>query len=118
MALARYGIAGDRPILLARISEGAELSLVRQLLVAREFLRLKGLEFDLVFLVQEESGNTGDLRQQTTNLVRDAGCSDVLNRPAGVFVLSREGIPEEDVLLFEAARVFCSTGSGLAFGPA
>ena len=116
-ALARYGIAGDRPILLARIAEGAELSLVRQLLVAREFLRIKGLEFDLVLLVQEESGNTEDLRQQIFNLVRDAGSSDLFNRPDGVFVLQREGIPEDDVLLLEAAaRVLLDGARGSLSG--
>ena len=101
-ALDRYGIAGDRPILLARIAEGTELLLVRQLLVAREFLRLKGLELDLVFLVQEDSSNTED-SQQLFNLVRDTVSSDLLNRPGGVFLLSRESIPEDDVLLLEAA---------------
>ncbi|MGA2703308.1 MAG: glucoamylase family protein [Isosphaeraceae bacterium] len=116
-ALARYGIAGDRPILLARIAEGAELSLVSQLLAAREFLRLKGLEFDLVLLVQEESGNTEDLRQQIFNLIRDAGSSDLLNRPGGVFVLPREGIPEDDVLLLEAAsRVLLDGARGSLSG--
>jgi len=116
-ALARYGITGDRPILLARIAEGAEFSLVSQLLAAREFLRLKGLEFDLVLLVQEESGNTEDLRQQIFNLIRDAGSSDLLNRPGGVFVLPREGIPEDDVLLLEAAsRVLLDGARGSLSG--
>ena len=70
----RYGIAGDRPIILARIAEAAELSLVHGNFWSRATSSgLKGLEFDLVLLVQEESGNTEDLRQQIFNLVRDAG---------------------------------------------
>ncbi len=116
-ALARHGIAGDRPILLARIAEGTEFSLLRQLLVARDFLRAKGLEFDLVLLVQEESGNTVDLRQQASKLVRDVGAGDQLNRPGGVFVLSREAITEEDVLLLEAAsRVLLDGARGSLAG--
>ncbi len=116
-ALARHGIVGERPILLARIAEGAEFSLLRQLLVARDFLRARGLEFDLVLLVQEESGNTEELRQQASKLVGDIVTSDQLNRPGGVFVLSREGISEQDVLLLEAAsRVLLDGARGSLAG--
>jgi cyclic beta-1,2-glucan synthetase len=116
-ALGRYGISGDRPILLARIAEAAELSLVRQLLVAHDFLRLKGLEADLVLLDLEESADALDLSQQILELVRDAGSSDQLNRPGGVFVLPRERIPEDDVLLLEAAaRVLLDGARGSLSG--
>ncbi|HLF84565.1 MAG TPA: glucoamylase family protein, partial [Blastocatellia bacterium] len=45
-----YGISGDLPIALVRISEEDDLSIVRQLLRGHEYLRLKGLVFDLVVL--------------------------------------------------------------------
>src|SRR5207244_6522527 len=38
----RYGISGDNPILLVFVSEAEELTLVRQLLAAHTFWRLKG----------------------------------------------------------------------------
>ena len=44
--------------------------------------------------MQEESGNTDELRKQIFNLVREAGASDLLNRPGGVFVLPRERFPK------------------------
>src|SRR5262249_18294590 len=37
----KHGISGDRPILLARVSDDAELPLVRDLLKAHEYLRVK-----------------------------------------------------------------------------
>ena len=115
-ALARHGLTGDRPILLARIAEEAELSLVRQLLVAREFLWLKGLEFDLVFLVQEDSNDIED-SQQVFDLVCDAVSNDLLNRPGGVFVLPRERITEDDILSLEAAsRVLLDGARGSLSG--
>ena len=45
-----YGISGDRPIVLALVADFDEVALVVQLLVAHTFLRLKGLDFDLVIL--------------------------------------------------------------------
>ncbi len=40
----RYGISGDRPILLVQCGEAEEVPLVRQLLVAHAYWRMKGLE--------------------------------------------------------------------------
>ena len=49
----RHGISGDRPIVLVRIAGRPEMALARQLLAAHAFLRLKGVEFDLVFLSEQ-----------------------------------------------------------------
>ena len=43
-----YGISGDLPIVLLRIDEAEDLELVRQLLRAHAYWRLKGLAVDLV----------------------------------------------------------------------
>src|SRR5438876_19694 len=45
-----YGIGGDTPIVLVRISRPEDLPSVRQLVKAHEYLRMKGLVFDLVIL--------------------------------------------------------------------
>ena len=45
-----YGIGGDLPVVLARISRSEDLPIIRQLLHAHEYLRLKGLKFDLVIM--------------------------------------------------------------------
>src|SRR5690606_10369208 len=46
----KYGISGDLPIVLARIADESEIGLFRDLLKAHEYLRQKGLSFDLVVL--------------------------------------------------------------------
>ncbi len=45
-----YGISGDLPIVLVRITEAASIPLVRQLLHAQEYWRVKGLRADVVIL--------------------------------------------------------------------
>ena len=45
-----YGISGDVPIVFVRINNAKDMKSVRQLLHAHEYLRLKGLAFDLVIL--------------------------------------------------------------------
>ncbi len=102
-ALGRHGLAGDRAILLVQVAEAAEFPLVRQLMAAREFLRQRGVEIDLVVLVQEDPGSSEGLAQQVAGMVRDAGLGDWLGRPGGVYVISRASISEDEVLLLEAA---------------
>jgi cyclic beta-1,2-glucan synthetase len=43
-----YGISGDLPIVLVRVTEAASVPLVRQVLHAQEYWRLKGLRADAV----------------------------------------------------------------------
>ena len=46
----RFGISGDRPIVLARFEGTDQLRLAQELIAAQTYLRAKGLEIDLVFL--------------------------------------------------------------------
>src|SRR5581483_4204710 len=43
-----HGISGDLPILLVRVAGGDDVPLVRQVLQAQEYWRLKGLSADVV----------------------------------------------------------------------
>ena len=50
-----HGISGDLPILLVRVVEEDDLPLVRQVLQAQEYWRLKGLSADVVILNEHPS---------------------------------------------------------------
>ena len=86
-ALWRWGISGDRPIVLARIAEEDELALARQLLVAHAFLRLKGLESDLVLLNEERAERRRRPRRAALT-TRQPGRGRRPGRPA------RRGLPD------------------------
>ena len=51
-----YGISGDLPIVLLRIGDLAQIDLVRQLVQAHAYWRLKGLAVDLVIWNEDQSG--------------------------------------------------------------
>ena len=51
-----HGISGDLPILLVRVVEEDDLPLVRQVLQAQEYWRLKGLRADVVILNEHPVG--------------------------------------------------------------
>ncbi|HEX8201065.1 MAG TPA: glucoamylase family protein, partial [Isosphaeraceae bacterium] len=98
----RYGISGDRPIVLAHIAAPEALPLARQLLVAHQYLGLKGLRFDLL-LLDEAPGEPEGLLPQLRALVRTAAGREPAGGPGGVFVLRAAQVPEADRLLLQAA---------------
>ena len=51
-----YAISGDLPIVLARIGDAASIDLVRQLVQAHAYWRLKGLAVDLVIWNEDHAG--------------------------------------------------------------
>ena len=99
----RYGISGDRPIVLARIAGGSEVALARQLLAAHAFLRLKGLEFDLVLFSEQPASYHDALPQDLKELIRSSDAHDLADKPGGVFVLKEPHLSEDDRLLVQAA---------------
>ena len=63
-------ISGDRPILLLRIADVDHLDLVRQLLLAHEYMRMKSLSIDLVILNERSSSYVQDLQIAIEDMVR------------------------------------------------
>ncbi|MGR8980317.1 MAG: GH36-type glycosyl hydrolase domain-containing protein [Gammaproteobacteria bacterium] len=70
-SLWRYGISGDRPIVLLRVSEPEDRILVEQLLRAHEYWRMKGLAADVVILNEKEFSYAQDLQTLLEGMVRE-----------------------------------------------
>ena len=101
-----YGISGDVPIALATIGEVQDLALVRQLLQAHSYWRQQGLVADLVIMNEESSGYDRPLKERLDGLIDAYAAYAGIEGPGGVYLLSADQLPEEDVtLLLAAARV-------------
>jgi cyclic beta-1,2-glucan synthetase len=99
------GISGDLPILLLRISNGADLDLARELLLAHEYMRLKQLAVDLVILNEHAASYSQDLQNALEALMRAQPRATGPGR-GGVFLLRADLVPPEAcALLASAARV-------------
>ena len=109
----KYGISGDLPILLVTIADGSDLGLFRELLKAHEYLRLKGLPFDLVGLNDYGVTYQQDLQDALMQLLQSSPEQPWIDRPAGVFLRRADLMPEEDrTLLRAAARVEMAAADG------
>ncbi|MDP1692959.1 MAG: glucoamylase family protein [Burkholderiaceae bacterium] len=108
-----YAISGDLPIVLLRVGEAASLDLVRQLVQAHAWWRLKGLAVDLVIWNEERDIYRQRLQEQILGLISAGVEAHVIDRPGGIFVRQAGQISQEDrVLLQSVARVVLDDGRG------
>jgi cyclic beta-1,2-glucan synthetase len=102
----RYGISGDLPIVLVSVTEAASLPLVRQLLHAQEYWRVKGLRADLVILNEHPAEYLDETQEFLTSVVQEPRWAGWNNANGGMFLLRKDGMPDEDFHLLSAvARV-------------
>ena len=108
-----YGISGDHPLILVRVSQKARVGLIRQVIQAHAYWRRKGLVTDLLFWNEDMTGYRQDL---TDELIRQTSLGPdphLIDRAGGVFVRRFDQIPEEDRVLMQAlARVVLADRDG------
>ena len=81
-----YSISGDLPIVLLQIADPANIDLVRQLVQAHAYWRLKGLAVDLVIWNEDHAGYRQLLQEQIMGLIAAGVEANVTERPGGIFV--------------------------------
>ena len=109
----RHGISGDVPIVLLHVSDLANIDLVRQLVRAHSYWRMKGLTADLVILYEDPSVYRQGLQEQIGSLVAIGMEGQNPDRPGGIFVRRMEQLTGDDRLLLQAmARVVLDDEGG------
>jgi cyclic beta-1,2-glucan synthetase len=100
-----HGISGDLPILLVRVVEEDDLPLVRQVLQAQEYWRLKGLSADVVILNEHPVSYFDEMHAQLVALLDNGPWRTWKHRPGGAYLLRGDRMTEaERILLAAVAR--------------
>lgn len=108
-----YSISGDLPIVLLTIEDPENINLVRQMVQAHAYWRLKGLAVDLVIWNEDHAGYRQLLQDQIIGLISAGIETNIMDRPGGIFVRPGEQISTEDRVLFQTvARAIISDRSG------
>ena len=108
-----YSISGDLPIVLLQIEDPANIDLVRQLVQAHAYWRLKGLAVDLVIWNEDRAGYRQLLQDQIIGLIAAGIEANTIDRSGGIFVRSADQISNEDRILFQTvARAIISDKRG------
>ena len=115
-ALWAQGISGDLPIVLVRIDDIENIAIVRQLLRAHEYWRMKQLAVDLVILNERRASYVQDLQTGLETLVRTSQSRPQVGADlarGSVFVLRADLISEETrSRLLSVARAALLAGRG------
>ena len=108
-----FAISGDLPIILLQIADPASIDLVRRVVQAHAYWRLKGLAVDLVIWNEDYSGYRQVLHDQIMGLLAPGMHANVTDRLGGIFVRPVDQITNEDrVLLQSVARVILTDTRG------
>jgi len=118
-ALWAHGISGDIPIVLVQVDEPEDVGIVRQLLRAHEYWRIRQLAVDLVILNERATSYVQDLQSVLETLVRtsqSAAPHDGHEPSGSVYILRSDHItaPQRDALQTAARAVLSSRRGTLA----
>ncbi len=112
-ALWGHAISGDLPIVLLQVAAVRSLELVRQLVRAHAYWRLKGLQIELVIWNEEQGGYRQELQEQILDAVGASPEAHLLDQRGGIFVRAAHLITQEDRILIQSvARVVLSDANG------
>jgi len=105
----RFAISGDLPIVLLFIGDLNRIDLVKEVVQAHAYWRMKGLAADLVIVNEGFSGYRAELQDLIMGLINAGPESQVIDKPGGLFVRRAEELTEDErVLLQTVARIVFS----------
>lgn len=108
-ALWAFGISGDLPIVLVRVSADGHAAFVNDVLRAQTFARHRGLQFDLVIF--DEGGS--DIGSRLSEEIRAGSNGKFLGKPGGIFVLTGATASTDQLTsIAAAARIVLTGGRG------
>ncbi len=108
-----YGISGDLPIVLVRMSDRDKIELCRQAIQAHAYWRIKGIAVDLVIWNEDDSVYRQTLQDAIMALIAASPDAALVDKAGGIFVRRGEAMSDEDrTLLQTVARVVLLDDAG------
>ncbi len=105
------GISGDFPILVVTVGDIYDVDLVKQVLMAYTFWKLRGFKVDLVIFNEEEPGYLQPLHEYLQNQIQAYGVQT--DNRGGIFLKNATLMPPEEVnLIFSVAHAVLIASRG------
>ena len=93
----KYGISGDWPIILVTIKDVNDIYVIKQILKAYEFFRVKNIQTEIVILNEEDYSYENYIKEEIERAIADNGMSYMKNVKGGIFVLNEGELDTRDV---------------------
>jgi len=104
-----YSISGDLPIVLVMIEDSENIDLVKHMVQAHAYWRLKGLIVDLVIINDDHGGYRQALQNEIMSFIIPGISNDIKDKPGGIFIRSADQVSNEDRILFQTVAVVVIT---------
>lgn len=111
----RYGISGDLPIILLKVKNVNDGYVIKEMLKAYEFFRIKNVATEIVILDEEKHSYENYVREEIEGSIFNYHMGYLKNQKGGIFTLSKGEIDQKDIELLEflAAIIIDSDKGGL-----
>ncbi len=98
----KYGISGDLPILLVKIKDANDAYVIKEVLKAYEYFKIKNIKIDLVILNGEENVYERYVKEAIETEILNRHLMYQMNLKGGIFILNENEIEDKDLLEFRA----------------
>lgn len=113
-SLWRFGISGDYPVILLRVKDTDDLPVIRDVLLAYEFLHLQTVHVDLIIVNEEDAGYSQALQQAIMELTGTLKIFSSIRQKPSLFILRRFMISDEESdLISTVARIVIRKQTGI-----
>jgi cyclic beta-1,2-glucan synthetase len=115
-SLWRFGISGDHPILLLRISDEEDIRSVKDAIRAYEFFKKNLIQVDLVLLNEQTSGYSNELNSTLFRLTSNLRMYDENPQQRNIFILQADMLASEEMdLLLTVSRMVINADTGFSY---
>ncbi len=112
----RFGVSGDNPIMLLRVTSIEEAGIIKDVLKAYEYLRINKIQVDLIILSEAKHGYMQEVTDLLNDMISSLKIYDEDRTKPSLFILhSYQMVPAEIDLLFTVAKIVFSEKTGVYF---
>ncbi len=97
----KYGISGDLPIVLLKVKNVSDSYIIKEVLKAYEFFRMKNVETELILLDEEKHSYENYVKEEIEGSIFNYLMGYLKNQRGGIFTLNKEEMNKKDVELLE-----------------
>lgn len=112
----KYGISGDVPIILVKVKNANDTYVIKEILKAYEFFRMKKIETEIVIIDEEKHSYENYVKEEIEANILNQHMGYLKNQKGGIFTLNKGEISKKDLELLEflASITIDSDKGGLA----
>ena len=95
----KYGISGDIPILLVKVGNVNDVTVVEDIIKAYEYYKTKNINIDLIIINEEESSYENYVKDEIEKILFNKGIGYLQNQNGGIFILNN--LSKEEIKFLE-----------------